>query len=452
MIPDRYTASTKAFVALGHVLFAALSVLALVHWQLRIIHVDTAWQVLKWIQVPGLQFEAHRYSAIVPQLCVAWAASLGLSLQTLLVVASLSHVCFPWLLFGLVAHVLRRPWHATGLALATVLCTRLTFYGVVLEAHYLLSYPLVFAAALDAARSGQRNGVWAWSALAATVLVHPLGAPIAFFVLGDHVLRNGRARTPVLMAVAVVLWWVMGRWLFSATGYEQGLYDGMGSGARSLFNDLGAAADFFFGHSWKDTTTYLPWWLVFATVLVLGLRRRNGLPTAWMLASVVALLLITFITYHEGDSAVMMEKNFLPLATLVVLPLVWLLNGSDERARWFAFPALLLLCFLQFRGISFASKEMAQRFDALHGLVDDARASGPGTVRVSGAELNERGIYVHWAVPAEVLLLSANDGPDASVIIQVQDETISTLPVAAEELEARWFAPPSGPEHVLSSH
>lgn len=449
---DRHTTSAKAFVALGHALFAALSVLALVHWQLRIIHVDTAWQVLKWIQVPGLQFEAHRYSAIVPQLCVASAASLGVSLQALLVVASLSHVCFPWLLFGLVAHVLRRPWHATGLALATVLCTRLTFYGVVLEAHYLLSYPLVFAAALDAARSGQRNGAWAWSALAATVLVHPLGAPIAFFVLGDHMLRNGRARTPVVMAVAVVLWWVIGRWLFSATGYEQGLYDGMGSGARSLFSDLGAAADFFFRHSWRDTITYLPWWLVLATVLVLGLRQRNGWPTVWMLASVVALLLITFITYHNGDSAVMMEKNFLPLATLVVLPLVWLMNGSDERARWLAFPALLLLCFVQFRGISFASKEMARRFDALHGLVDDARASGPGAVRVTGTELNERGIHVHWAVPAEVLLLSATDGPDASVIMQVQGATMSNLPFATEELDSRWFAPASGPEHVLSSH
>ncbi|MBP7407678.1 MAG: hypothetical protein KA941_02875 [Flavobacteriales bacterium] len=446
----------NAFIAFGHLLFIGLLVLAVQHWQLRTIHVDSACQIFKWINNDGLQIEAHRYTAIFPQLLVKLFAWCGASLASLLLVASVAHVLVPWAIFTLIAHLLRRPWHALGCALAAVLCTRLTFYGIVLEVNYLLSYPFLLAAVLDV-RIAIPQRRWpmllAPVALVMVLLVHPVGFLLALFVLALFFLRDGARAHIIALSLLALLWGLFGRTVLPPTGYEQGLYDGIAAGWESLAQETRQPAlDFFFGHTWRYTTHYMGWWLLAATLVVLLVRRKAWGAVLVVVGGVVGFILLTVLTYHQGETAMMMEKNFLPLATMVALPLLLEVERLGQRARWIGFAVFAVVLFLQFRGISFASRPVGERFTVLQRVVDDARASGSGTVAMDAAVLDARGLHIHWALSYETLLLSGIDGPAKSVIVRSMDQGQALgHSIDPASLDPKWFQPPVGVEHVLSA-
>ena len=60
----------RAALILAHLLFAGLLVLAWKHAVARMVHVDSAWQFFQWTQRDGITVEAHRYTAVLPQLLV----------------------------------------------------------------------------------------------------------------------------------------------------------------------------------------------------------------------------------------------------------------------------------------------------------------------------------------------------------------------------------------------
>ncbi len=441
-------------VLFGHLLFLALLVLSLQHWQLRTIHVDTACQVFKWINNEGLQVEAHRYSAIFPQLLVKLFASMGASLQMLLMVASVAHVLVPWVIFTMIAHFMSRPWHAAGLALAAVLCTRLTFYGIVLEVNYLLCYPFLLAAALDAVGERRRGVVLAWAALALVLLVHPLGAPVALFVILLYLIGGGDGKQGLMLGAVAVCWPMVARWLLPPTGYEQGLYDGVLSGWASLSRGRQQPAmDFFFGHTWGYTTHYLMWWLLFTGLIALLVRRKALRALLVVVSGMVGFFFVTVLTYHHGETAIMMEKNFLPLAVLVALPMLLEVARMRLRGQWAAFGIFAIVLFVQFRGISFASRPTSDRSVLLQELVDSARASGPGVVLVDPAQLDASGLHVHWALEYETVLLSSINAPEACVVVRAMDgPRFLNHQLDVGELDPRWFKPAHGPDHLLYTH
>jgi hypothetical protein len=114
MSSDRNAPVLRAYLLLGHLLFFGLFALAYLHMPTRVVHVDSAFQIFKWIHVPGVGVEAHRFTAVMPQLLVKAVAITGAPLHVLLTVASLAHVLVPYVLFVLIAHGLRLPWIALG--------------------------------------------------------------------------------------------------------------------------------------------------------------------------------------------------------------------------------------------------------------------------------------------------------------------------------------------------
>ncbi|HRH38086.1 MAG TPA: hypothetical protein PK760_07065, partial [Flavobacteriales bacterium] len=198
---------------------------------------------------------------------------------------------------------------------------------------------------------------------------------------------------------------------------------------------------------------YAAWWLLFAALCMLLARRR-----AWLLLVVVVLavggfVLLTALTYHIGDDAVMMEKNFLSLAVLVALPLAMEVERSTQRAQWLGFAAYVVVLFVQFRGISFASQPMRERYVLVQRTVWMAQEKGIGAYRVPSEELDTMGLHIHWALPYETLLVSGLSGAERCVVVRAVDDGSSVgAPIEREQLDHRWFDLPHAPERILSSH
>ena len=148
----------------------------------------------------------------------------------------------------------------------------------------------------------------------------------------------------------------------------------------------------------------------------------------------------------------MMEKNFLPLAVFVALPLALEVQRFGHVASWRYVLPFLLVLFVQFRGISFAARPMAERVGILADLVREARATGKGTVQIRADDLDARGLHVHWALTYETLLLSGLEGRDQCVMVEATDEGGPVGHVIdASTLDHRWFHPPEGTDRLLST-
>jgi hypothetical protein len=448
------------FLVLGHLLFLGLAVLAVVHWPLRIIHTDAAFQVFKWVHADGVDVEAHRYTAILPQLLVKAMRWLGLGYRGLLVAASLAHVLIPWATYALCAHVWRIWWLAAACALSAVLTTRLAFYVPVLEAHYLLSYPYLLAGMLLGPMLRRRDkGALAWSfvALVMLLLAHPAGALVALFTLVFCMLVEPRISGPAIMLTLVtVVWALLGRWVLPPSDYEQALYRSAWEGLRRL-DELGSLPSFAFlvRHSWADSALYMPLWLLLVTTVTAMVVLRKRLVAALVLVGVPLFTLLHVALYHTGETAVMVEKAFLPLATLVALPALYAVLKAPRHPALVLAYALLL--FTGLRTVSFASRPVGERHAALEQLVADIRAQDDRKVLLTGTDIADRGLGVSWALPFETLLLSALDGPDLA-LTALPDDLLPpgsdpqgvALPPLSDDLSPnalrnRFFRIPSGP-------
>jgi hypothetical protein len=459
-------APLRWYTSLGHLLFMGLLVLSVKHDHLRVVHVDSALQFFKWVQQPGLEVEAHRYTAVLPQATVKIARATGAGLEALMLVASVMHVLVAWAVFALCAHVWHRPWVAAACALAAVLCTRLSFYGMVLEANYLLSYPFLVVAWMEGPmRSGPAplRTIVLLLLAALSLLVHPVGFLVMAYVGAFFLLAAPELRRPALLLVVVsLLWGLLGRLLLPPSGYESSLYQAAVEGLQSP----GGLADmhsfeFLAGHSWRDTAHYLPAWLLLLITWGLLAQRRAWWLLLLVFTGTVGYVLLNVVTYHQGETAVMMEKNFLPLATLIALPLIYELARRPRFVQYLALLPFALVLFLKFRDISFASRPMEKRYVAIEGLVADARDRGVRKGIVDEQELRERGIPVDWALPFETMLIASRDGAHASLTLVSASTLVDGAPehgvylapwihhLPGEALDKRFFSLPEGPYDKL---
>lgn len=416
-------------LALGHLLFFGLLVLSVKYVPERIIHVDSAFQILKWVMKEGVEVEVYRFSAIFPQLLVKAAKLFGPDLHGLLLVASIAHVLVPYLIFIVAAHVWRTTWLAVACALAAVLATRLTFYGIVLEANYLLCYPFLLVAALQgplhrAVTPASVTGVL--FALFLVLAAHPVGFLLAFYVVAlcFPAMKDRRSILYIVLGIAL-LWAGVGRLLWPPSAYEADQYAGAVRGLVDLKAVSGwSSLDFLLGHSWSYTTLYLPLWILFAVCVTVQFRRRNFWGLTITAAGVLGYAALNILTFHVGDSAMMMEKNFVPLATLVALPLSFELESTPIRVRQWSLLPYVLLLFIQFRGISFASREASERLGLIQDLVMEQRKAGVAKAAITADQLDSLGLHVHWALGAETLLASSLHGPAGSVTAAVLPQEV----------------------------
>ncbi|MCB0790697.1 MAG: hypothetical protein H6595_13420 [Flavobacteriales bacterium] len=418
---------------LCHGVFITLVVLALQHWRMRVAYVDSAYQVFKWIDKPEWNIEAYRYSAILPQALVKLLAVSGASVRNMLMAASAAHVLVGYVIFLVLAYGFRSLVQAIGVTVATVLCTRLTFYGMVLEANYLLCYPfLVFGfwswISLHSRRIAWWHHVMGACLLVPVLMVHPMGWPIMLYGVAWYALNE--RRTWSLMGSAVVIiavWAIWNRTWFPVSDYEMDFYHTMEQGIDRLDRFWSwPSTEYVIDHTVAATSNFLLLWIVLlASLLALTLQRRF-LSAVLVLLAVMGFLFVNLLSTCLGQEAMMMEKSVLPVASIVALPFADVLVRSARRWAWAALFVLMAVLVLRVRVVSMVSRNFVPRTDAIVHVIADARAQGHQVMRISSANADRYGLERTWALTFETVLLSAADrsGPCVTVM-PMEDEQVA---------------------------
>ncbi len=435
-----------ALLVLGHAVFIALAGLALEHAVLRTTQGDTAFQVFQWISQPGWDIEAHRYSATLPQAAVKFTALFGADLCTLLHVASLAHVLVGYGVFVLCAHVWKAHAAALGCAIAALLCTRLTFYSPVLEANYLLCFPFL-TAGFAASRAGHSWPGWAMAAVVALTLAalfaHPMGWMVMLFIAAWLFVTKQAPLRPSLVLLALALAWpFISRVLFPPTGYELDQYDKVIRGLHQFCTFCHWASwHFLLDHTFTISTVYLPAFAALLATIIGWCVLREYRTALLMLAGTLAFLMVYLVTFHEGESAIMMDRGVLPVATFIALGAGGLLLRIRARAwRVAGLVATAVVLVAKFRDVSFASRPFSNNMAATNELILLAEEQDIPRGIVNCDHLRSRGVDVTWAFAAETLLRSAVNGPEHGRILICGDTPPSADRLASGKLLTLHFA------------
>lgn len=410
-----------AAVVLGHVVFVALAVLSVKHAVLRMTYGDTAYQLVKWILDPGISIEAHRYTALLPQLAVSAAMLVGADLHTLIVIGSISHVLVPYAVFLLCAHGWRAPLSALGCALAAVLCSRFTFYSPVLEANYLLCYPFLLFGFVERRARDQDWSTWrslqGIALLLIPLIVHPAGCLVMLFgVVFQCVRHRMPVRSFIPLLLITVSWPIVARLIFPPTAYETGLYEAAFTNLSGSDGARGwASLDFLRIHTGGVSFTYVPALVLWILVVIgfIALKQyRSGLLAV---AGPVAFVGVFVIAFAQGDAGIMLDRGILPVATILALCVVHV-HDALPSGRWRQVATFILTAtlFLKLRDVSFGSRPFRDRDDAIAALIADARAQRIVWGIVPTDDPRAKAIGVSWALPCESLLLSSLAGPAES--------------------------------------
>ncbi len=406
-------------VLVGHGLFLFLLLLSWWHWDLRIAHVDSAYQVFSWLNDPAFKIEAYRYSAIIPQALVKAGAGLGLGTRTLLIVASVAHVLVPYLIFVTGVHVLRSRVVAMAMPLATLLCMHTSFYGMVLEAHYLLSYPFLVLAFWEwAFNKGVGRRPWTLAVglvlLIPTLMVHPTAFAFVLFMALFAFLLPGRSWPLPVSAMLVCLLWAMNyRTWFPPSAYELEFSTNLRNGLTDpgRIPELASTGYFLDGLLLPGKFYILPVVLLLLGVMAL-LRSRHHLHAAFAAAAFPAYLVVTFLSSPYGQQEIMMDKSIMPSALLVVLP--WVLGHAGEahgrRSAALMTAILVIVLVVKAGAIATAAARYEDRLARLQQVVEDGRSSGGGVRYFTASDQAAYGLVGDWGVPFETLLISASDG------------------------------------------
>ena len=444
-MPERHF--RLALLLLGHGVFLSLLALAWKYAFIRSTSGDTAFQVFQWITQPGWDIEAHRYTAIVPQACVKFFALFGPDLRTLLLIASLAHVCVGYGIFLVCAHMWKAPVAAFGCAVAAVLCSRLAFYSPVLEANYLLCYPFLLIGFIERNARGDHFPPWkvamAGALLLVPLIVHPVGWMVMLFcAVFMFMLGWLRGRTFATLLTLTASWPLIARWLFPPTGYEVEQYDAVGTGLQQLGSIASWGSwEFLSIHTFSASTTYLPA-LIVLVVLASGwlLLERPGIALI-SLGGPLAFLFVFLVTFHKGNSAVMQDRGVLPLATIIALSGAALVVRTESpRLRTATIILAALVLFVKIRDVSFASRPFVKQFAATEELIALADEQGVARGIVDCQRLRERDVEISWAFPVETLLRSALRGPEMGRVLVCSDNLPAPHMLASGQVEVLRFA------------
>lgn len=421
----------------GHVVFALLALLAARFWQERTLILDAAFQGYLFISNGHPAIMVERFGAALVQLLPLAGVWAGAPLHTVLVLYSVSVVCFHWALFSICLHGLRDRKAALAILLFNILLTGDSFYWM--QNELLQAISLMFVS-------------WSWwmrqpinwrhampgILLATTVAyLHPLVffplvfSWLFFWLKTPHSLSfrqwrhaHGFPAKKMLLAIAGLYALIFcSKYVFRQPNfYDRGMTGQYVREFRFSWKNL------LHSESLRDFTAHLDDnFLFFLPVLALVtgyyLARRRW-PAAVLVVAFVALYcLLIMQRFLHDDRWYIQESHYQALAVFLILPLVWdILPGVVAQISK---PVLIIFTVLwlviRITGIWNTHRAYTQRVAYIRDLAAKAK-NFEGRKQVAGYDqLDRKTLLMYWGLPFETLQISALEGPDSVRVVAVAE-------------------------------
>lgn len=414
----RYMAVNRLVPHLPWFILIALSVLL---FKERIF-ADSGFYVAQFINNRFFWIECQRVVLAISQVLPLSAVWLGLDLKYVLILYSVSHVLFFYLLFLFVYYILRDRRSGLLIILTQTVGITFSFFTPMFELYYGVPLLITFYA------------IWRLNIRASLVMVillilevlillsHPLAFMLfPFLLLFDY--RRGKARRWTAYAMLLfVMAGVIVLKAFTMCPYETGKLawqmDFMNNPKIQQLLDPGFYLTLitFFGLNYPEVLTAL------IIVIIMFSYRKDWFRLALVTLTFLAYLFLVCSVYTL-DRSRYMEQVLFPFVPLVFIPLIY---GFPKEPR----PGLQNISILLISGliayrlfmIYNGSNLFVARVQQMEHLIESARQMGGSKFIVSEKNIDKGYTQLNWSYPLETMLLSSLDGSDLTITIVPKED------------------------------
>lgn len=393
---------------LGHLCFFVLLVASVYFYKERIIFSDSAFQFFKIVNFETINVEAYRYGAILPELPLLLAMKLGFGLKMLLITYSAAFVALYYVIFLICSQLLKNTPAALSIVFIFLLCIKESFYYPVTETQQCLVFSVLLFAILQYPKF--KSSVIQLS-LALLVIVlsfftHPVALYTLTFLIGYNAIDKKNLGTvkPYILILAVAGLALGKVVLTNENSYEGKFFAELLQSPAIILNLSGTYSKHFFFD--RINGLYLGV-VVFEFILVLYLLyKKEYLKLLWQSGFSFIFMIVTLLAYNKGDSNILMERAFMPLALLTSVPLM---KEMLENNRNYQLPKtlfLLLIVFTCFNRIGKQGVAFRERIRFNQELMAKT-ARFPNRKFIADSKDLQKYYNTFWSYSFETLLLSA---------------------------------------------
>lgn len=345
---------------LGYASFAFLFLASVYFYKERIYFADSAFQFFKILNFEKINVEAYRYGAILPELPLILAMKLGFNLKTLTIIFSASFILLYFIIFLFCVHLLKNISAGLSIVLVLIICISQSFFHPVTETHQSLVFSiLVFATLQYPFRNQLIQGSLASLGIAISFLAHPVAVYALIFVIGYSAIDKKQLRFVIpYLLLTLVMGLTVGKVLFTDENSYEGKF------FSELLNSPAIILDLPNAYSTKFFLNRIPrlyFWVMILEcyVGIILLLKKEYLKLLWQLGTIIFFLIVTLLTYNKGDSDMMMERAFMPLALFICLP--FLKETLQTASRYQYVKITFLIAIITFSFIRIYSQGMKFR-------------------------------------------------------------------------------------------
>ena len=421
--------TSKVPQLIGHIGFLILFVLSAVIANERVIYIDSAAQLFEMIQRDGFVIYDHRYTMAITQLLPLLFIKLQLPLQAIIVAYSVSAPLLAYGAYLIVTYVLRDVKLGLGLLLP-VLCMRHTFFHAISESFSLMIYAILLAALLLHRPQNDtpvlRRILHAFCIVlttAAAVFIHPIGMFFVLFLIGYFLIDNRfRPNLPLFITLLVLATCVFFR-SRSVSGHDS---DYLPTVADTLYAfSHPAELKVVKGFLYRLADLYIYPIVLYIAVLCYHIRQRQWVRMSYGILFNVCFILMTTIVYRWDNSAVCVERAWIPLIFFSAIPFVCeVVPALSPRGKQIWLILMTVAILLGFAKIADTSKHYRQRKAKIEQVTELANQMGAHKLVASHHDLAGVFDIDSWCTSFESMLISALQGPDCTINLYIEDDSL----------------------------
>ena len=394
--------------------FAILILLSVLFYRERLI-ADSGYYLMRIINSRMPWSEHGRFILIFSQLLPWFGIILHLPMKAILLLYSLNHVLFHFLIFYLVVFRYKNTGAGILIILLQVAGLVTGFLVPMFELYYAASMLVLFATILLSGRLNTSHQLIMLFLALFIMSSHPVGIAMLIMVVGYKIIETGFKNRRFYLYLALILAGLMLYKYFTASEYESGK-------TEAILQDLSSGkynTAYFSGLATFLLKNYFSIVLIAVMVTILMINRRWYKKLWLYLFSILALAILSILNTGNFDFSRYNEQVWFPVVFVVCFPLMLgLTNKIGQKGGLFL--SLLFIAFIGFRLFLITDNALVytQRTDRMQQVIQHAGQFEGRRFIVDDALLVKDGIPgPNWSYPIETMFLSAEKGKPQCISI-----------------------------------
>lgn len=396
------------FILFGHLSFIILLFASVYYYKERIIFFDSAFQFFKIVNFEKVNIEAYRYGAVLPQIPVLIAIKLGCSLKLLTIIFSVSFIALYYSIFLICITIFKNIGAGLSVILILIMNINQSFFHPVTETHQCLVYSVLLFCVLQHStfRYSFIQAALASIIIILSFLTHPVAVYLLTFIVVYNAIDKKQFKSFLTYALLfLIIGMAVGKVLLTnENSYEGKFFTGLLQSPSLIFElPFTASTEFLL----KRVHGLYFWTVVLEVILIAYLIiKREYMKLTWQLSLSAIFLAVTLLIYNNGDSEIMMERAFMPLALLIAVPLMKEMFESELSHKFIKSVIILLVIGSSFNRLYSQGTAFKARTRFSQELMVKT-SKLPNKKYIAESSELQKNHYTFWSHSFETLLLSA---------------------------------------------